>query len=342
MTPSLDRLDERGMRLQSRSPDSLSHRDITGPRTLEKFTAWLKQADDRPLFVFLHLWDVHYDYTPPQRYLQIFDPDYEGSVTADDYVRNQAVNPKMAARDLRHVLALYDGEIRFADDILGQILSELDRRRGLKNTLIVVTADHGEEFFEHGWKGHQRTLFDEVVCVPLIVCWPGHVKAGLVVEDQVRLIDLMPTLLSLAGVPLNTVVQGRDLAALLRQGKLPSEAALCELLVDRQNRYALRTNEWKVIIDDDRQQVAYFDLRASPDERYSTAQTAERVGSALAELKRVRDASIALRQRIGGGVHDVQVGEEMRRQLESLGYIGGQEEETAVQSSASQPGSDAP
>ena len=129
-------------------------------------------------------------------------------------MQNAAINAGMPARDLRHLIALYDAEIRFTDDTLGRLLSLLEKRGRLNNTLVVITADHGEEFFEHGGKGHQRTLFDEVV------------------PDQVRLIDVMPTQLAMAGVEHPPQMQGRDLTPLLRGGHLPPVAAMSELLVD--------------------------------------------------------------------------------------------------------------
>ena len=108
----------------------------------------------------------------------MFDPDYKGTISTQNFMSNRAIHPYMDQRDLQHVLALYDGEIRFTDDILGQILAELERSGRGQQALIVVTSDHGEEFFEHGSKGHQRTLFDEVIKVPLIFSWVARHKRG--------------------------------------------------------------------------------------------------------------------------------------------------------------------
>jgi len=316
----------------------LSHVDITGPRTIEKLTTWLETAKlERPLFLFLHLWDVHYDYIPPSRYVEMFDPDYGGDVTAENYMRNGAINPKMTTRDLEHVVALYDGEIRFTDENLEQMLAVLDRHGELDNTLIVITSDHGDEFFEHGWKGHQRTLFEEMVRVPLIMHWPGHLDSGLVVEDQVCLIDLLPTLLSLAGVPLGSEVQGRDLSPLLRGKALPVQSALCELLVDDRDYRALRTNGWKVVLDRPAQRAFFHDLRADPRERRPLAQMTERFRAALTELRQVRNASIAFGQRLGRTADDAQLSDELEARLRSLGYLDDQAEAANTQPAASQP-----
>jgi arylsulfatase A-like enzyme len=162
---------------------------------------WSDDGRRAPFFVFLHMWDVHYDYAPPPPYDRMFDPDYQGDMTADDFTRNTRITAKMDPRDLAHVRALYDGEIRCTDDHLGRIVATLRALDALDDTIVVVTADHGEEFFEHGLKGHGVALHDEVIRIPLVVRWPRRIAAGQRVSEQVRLGDLAPTILGLAGVP---------------------------------------------------------------------------------------------------------------------------------------------
>ena len=93
-------------------------------RWLEK---WRGSAPRKPFFIFLHLWDVHYDYAPPPPYDMLFDPHYEGTVTGRDYARSLEVHPGMDRRDLEHVIALYDGEIRYTDEHLGRLLERMPR-----------------------------------------------------------------------------------------------------------------------------------------------------------------------------------------------------------------------
>jgi arylsulfatase A-like enzyme len=106
----------------------------------------------------------------------------------------------MPARDLQHLIALYDGEIRFTDEHLGRIVARLEHLGALDDTIVVVTSDHGDEFFEHGQKGHSKTLYDEIVRVPLVVRYPARVAYGRRVAAQVRLMDVAPTILGLAGI----------------------------------------------------------------------------------------------------------------------------------------------
>ncbi|MFN8545780.1 MAG: sulfatase [Candidatus Binatia bacterium] len=182
-----------------------SHRSITSPALVRLVSEWLTGWNDggrqRPFFLFVHMWDVHYDYTPPPPYDTLFDPDYAGHVNGVDFLNNPAINAEMDPRDLAHVVALYDGEIRFTDEHLGRILAQLRALGVLDETLVVVTADHGDEFFEHGHKGHAKVVYDESVLVPLVMRFPGHVPAGRTIGPQVRLMDVAPTILSLVGVP---------------------------------------------------------------------------------------------------------------------------------------------
>jgi arylsulfatase A-like enzyme len=183
-----------------------SHAGATSPDLMALANQWLAErdaeGDERPFFIFLHLWDVHYDYEPPAPYDTLFDPDYLGSMTSRDFQRNKAIQPGMDPVDLAHVVALYDGEIAYTDQQLGGFLDGLRRAGVLDETLVVVTADHGDEFFEHGNKGHRKTLFDESLLVPLVLRYPPAVPAGTLVGGQVHLGDVAPTLLSLAGVPM--------------------------------------------------------------------------------------------------------------------------------------------
>jgi arylsulfatase A-like enzyme len=287
MTTTHDKAPDAAVRHGARAPSGLSHADVTGPRTRAEVTAWAQAGVQEPYFLFLHMWDVHYDYIPPQEYVERFDPDYDGEIDGSRFSTDERLHAGMPERDLRHLIALYDGEIRFTDDTLREIFGELKSRGLLTNTLVVVTADHGEEFFEHNGKGHQRTLFDEVLRVPLIVWWPGTLPGGTSISDQVRLIDLMPTLAFYAGVDQKLVVQGRNLAPLLEGGSLPPEPALAELLAEGLSIRALRTNEVKAMRFRDDLPAILLRLDVDPGEQLSI-----QPGSPLEDERRQYEAQL--------------------------------------------------
>jgi arylsulfatase A-like enzyme len=321
MTRLADDLPGRRVRRQARAVLGAAHADVTGPRLLEEVGAWVDSVGGRPFFLFLHMWDVHYDYVPPERYVEMFDPGYPGDLTGAGFARDPRIRRDMPARDLRHLVALYDGEIRFSDDILGEIFGLLEGRGRFAEALVVVTADHGEEFFEHGGKGHQNTLFEEVLRVPLVMRWPGAIPAGRVVELQVRLIDVMPTILSLAEVPLPLLIQGRDLSPLLRGEELAPRAALAELLVDDRRIRALRSNGEKLVSYGE-ERFQHFDLQQDPGEQEPLAKGSDRFAGAREALELATERALAFRERLGDRrAAEAPLDREMCERLKALGYL---------------------
>ncbi len=313
------------VRRGARAESGHSHADVTGPRTRAEVSAWVERGVAEPYFLFLHMWDVHYDYIPPPEYIERFDPDYAGEIDGSGFSTDERLHAGMPARDLRHLIALYDAEIRFTDDTLREIFNVLEAAGHLSDTLVVVTADHGEEFFEHDGKGHQQTLFDEVLRVPLIVWWPGRLPAGSVISDQVRLIDLMPTLASYAGAGRQLAVQGRDLAPLLEGGSLPPEPALAELLAEGLSMRALRTNVAKAMRFRDDFPALLFKLGVDPGEQAPIVPNApledERRHYALQlrdTVQRAQDLKRALRNT---QPEPAQPDPELLKRLQALGYL---------------------
>ena len=251
---------------------------LTSPRSVGLVRRWLDQRDDsdreRPFFVFLHMWDVHYEYIPPPPYDTMFDPDYTGDVTGLRFMRDPRINRNMPQRDLDHLLALYDGEIRYTDDHLGNLFDLLAQRGILDETIVVVTADHGDEFFEHGGKGHAETLFDEVLLVPLIMRYPAGIPAGSVVDRQVRLLDVAPTILSLAGIARPekfghsgpAVSAARDLTPMIR-GEVADEPGLVAFGHLRREQVSIRTETSKLIRDTRINRARRYDLANDPAEQ---------------------------------------------------------------------------
>jgi arylsulfatase A-like enzyme len=324
MTQLPDDLADDQVREEARSPVQAAHRDTTGPRTVAEVEKWSARADGRPFFAFVHLWDVHYDYIPPRDYARLFDPDYRESRSFGSFVSDPAFRPPLDPRELQHVLALYDGEIRWTDDHLAKILEVLTRKAGGDDRLlVVVTSDHGDEFFEHGQKGHQKSLYEEVIRVPLVMRWTGHLPAGRVVEEQVRLIDLMPTLCAAAGVEAPAQVQGRDLLPWLAAGApLPPEPALSELHVAPFALHALRTETFKVISRDRGRRVESYALDRDPGETRFAPAADPRTGPAVSRLRRLVEDSVGLRRRLEADPDLVVASPRLERMLQQLGYVG--------------------
>lgn len=149
---------------------------------------WEATRHERPYFAFANFFDAHESYDPPAPYRTRF-------------------TRTPVARDL------HDGEIAYVDDQIRRLFDELKRRGALDNTIVVVTADHGEQFREHGMSGHGNSLFYQLLHVPLVIRFDGHLPAGRRVAHVVSVRDLGATLLDLAGVSPHVSFPGRSLAA---------------------------------------------------------------------------------------------------------------------------------
>jgi arylsulfatase A-like enzyme len=305
-----------------------ARKDITGPRVVEKVQAWLSGAAPRPFFMFIHLWDVHPDFIPPPPYDRMFDPDYAGTETGEDFLFSPTVHPAMPKRDLEHIIALYDGEIAWTDAHVGQILDHLDALKLRDSTIVLLLSDHGEEFLEHGSKGHRHTLFDELIRIPLIVRYPGYVPAGRRFAEQARMIDVPSTLLALASAPPPTDVMGQSLAPLFVGGKLAGDTlAISELFSHGQQLRTFRRPERKLIRDEQTGGLGVVELGTDPGEHKPLADTSNPLVRAalrdgelgtkwLNDFKRIVPRTTAAPQ----------LSDDVRRQLESLGYLRGKEE----------------
>jgi arylsulfatase A-like enzyme/uncharacterized membrane protein YbhN (UPF0104 family) len=142
-------------------------------------------------------------------YMDPHDPYYPHPYDGTAYAR--AAHPKPAADEAPRLSRLYDGEISFWDESFGQLMAALKERGLYDDMTIVVTSDHGEEFFEHGGYWHGTTLYDEALHVPLLVKLPGNEIRNTVVKHLVQSIDLMPSLLRIAGLEVPAGVQGQDI-----------------------------------------------------------------------------------------------------------------------------------
>lgn len=187
-----------------------SHKDITNPRIAANFAATMKREDDRPFFFFVHMWDPHYELVPPPPYDSMFS---DGPLP-DDPVRDFRHDPRfragMSDETRGAVMALYDGEIRFTDDTIARLLAELESRKLLDDTVVVITSDHGDEFLEHGGKGHKQTLYQEVLHIPLVFWAKGMLPAARATATA-SLVDVAPSLARLAGISELADVDGTPL-----------------------------------------------------------------------------------------------------------------------------------
>lgn len=274
-------------RIESHGRLTLAQVQRAGHATLDTLLPWLRQvaAGPAPFFAFLHLYEPHTPHQPPPAFADYRDP--------------------------------YDGEIAAADAVVQRLLEALDALDLYARSTVILVSDHGEGLGDHGEAEHGILLYREALQVPLIIKLPNHQRAGATVATPVQIVDLMPTVLSLAGA--TTVPDGLDgrslLPALTGEGEVPSRGLYAESF-HPQLRYgwsgltAWIEGRWHLIDGPDPE---LYDLEADPQERHNKLRDERRV------YARMREALAAVVEAPEPpGVID----EETRRRLESLGYLG--------------------
>jgi len=220
------------------------------PEMVRQVLRWItdgRRASDEPFFAYLHLLDVHWPYEPPDEAARLLG--IASGRPADDRSLRDAVNEghvDLTPAQLEQIVRRYDAEIRGVDTALGTLFDSLERL-GNDDLIVVLTSDHGEAFLEHGYLGHGSDLYEESVRVPLTVRLPGSRKAGTVVDLAVSTLDIMPTLLDLAGCP-EEEAEGRSLLPLFEGGRSkPDRPAFAEVRHGNTERQALWSRGWKLI-----------------------------------------------------------------------------------------------
>jgi arylsulfatase A-like enzyme len=164
----------------------------------DRFNEWLANDPAGPWLGWMHYLEPHTPYTPPEPWFSKFDPEMRGLTDGTEAGMAEFREAIPAEEFQRNTIALYDGNLAWVDYQFGRVIDELKARGEWDRTIVIVTSDHGEAFWEHGVRGHGTHVYDEFVRIPLVVRVPGLSPRR--VDQVVELIDVTPTILDLAGV----------------------------------------------------------------------------------------------------------------------------------------------
>ena len=290
--------------------------------------SWLDRRDEaRPFFLVVHTLDPHDPYEPREPFRSRF----AGAVTEAAARSACCIRARELAKldvdaslaRARDSIALYDAEIAQNDAAFGELLDELSRRSLYDASAIVLTSDHGEEFYEHGSWRHANTLYEEVLRIPFVLRLPDGERAGLSLDSPLDQVDLAPTFLALAGAPIPAELPGESWLPALAGGPAPDRESLAWLEHPAISISSIRLGSWKALrtVGAWRPPVGrapdeLYDLGADPGELRDLAAT-----DALRRrwaIGRMTSAGSRL-PRAGG--EDVEIDAELDRTLRALGYL---------------------
>jgi arylsulfatase A-like enzyme len=284
---------------------------------------WLGEHRDRPTFLYMHLMSPHHPYDPP--------PPFDRAFVTNPQTPPMIVYPRkghflyehgdpLSAERLADMIGRYDGDILFGDTVVGKLFAEMRRLELLDRTVVVITADHGEEFYDHQNWGHGHSVYNELLHVPLLVRYPATLPQGARVDVPVMSVDVVPTILELAGVAPVGTLAGRSLVPLM-QGKpweRPAEA-YAELIYRYGEGRALITADKKLVettVGQDHRRLL-FDLVTDPDENRNL------IGDHTDPLPYERRLAELLAWATQHRVDAVEahVSEDMEKRVRALGYV---------------------
>lgn len=264
---------------------------IDGRTVNELAKAWLNEHAGEDFFLFLHYWDPHTPYLPPEKYVSRFydagrDPRDPANRSMERAYNNGAypffkyhhydlLGP---VTDAEYINALYDAEIGYLDDLLQELDETLERLGIQGDTLLVLFGDHGESLTEHDIFWDHCGLYEHTVRVPLIMRWPGRIPAGRSVSGLVQQVDMMPTLLEAAGLPVPDGLDGRSLWPAIRGEASGAHDTIYLSECAWQAARGITDGSYKLIVTYDpgpfkRPPRELYHLEADPDETVNLAET---------------------------------------------------------------------
>ncbi len=294
----------------------------------EPFFGWLQELRERNFFAYIHVIDPHGVYDPPAEFRSWYEDLTPGAtpVERDDVWHDPewVETPTMEGRR-----ALYDGEIRVNDHYFERLLEELQRLELLKDTLVIFVSDHGEHLGEHGQWEHHDPGYVEVLHVPLFMVYPGRIGKGTRVAEPVQLLDVMPTILDIAGIDATgLLLQGRSLLPLIEGRESEPRIALSEELTNFHGEdgpevwASIFFRQWHVLRTRSVGSAVAFDLAADPEEQRVGRPAPELVERSELLMRTMKETNVAIRRALmAGALQDVQTSTETQERLRSLGYL---------------------
>ena len=231
---------------------------------------WLDKNKTEPFFLYLHYYDNHWDYLPPEPYYSMYDPNYKGTIDGRLVSKEPLYSDIPTKEDVHHMVALYDGEVRQTDTDLGELLKYLKINAFMGDTIVVVVSEHGEQFYEHGNTSHHG-LYDELIHIPMAIHFPDSKPARY--EGLVSQVDIMPTILDAIGLEEQIPSNSKGISLIKAEnGEVSRDWVYAEYLGGAiPDCSVLRSKKYKVIKFEKRFEI--YDLQSDKHELRPLRQT---------------------------------------------------------------------
>lgn len=303
---------------------------ISSPGITEEGIEFIRNNKDKKFFLFLHYFDPHYYYYDHEKtsgYSGMFKKAASKNDQSELVMNINMGKQTFEQEDIDFLKYCYNGEIRFTDKYIGQILDELKKHGLYENSIIIFTADHGEEFAERGTLGHGHTLYEEQIKVPMAIKLPAGqtMPGGKVNRKTVSNIDLLPTLMTLLDIENNIKNQGGNLFT-KGDGKDPILSEVNQVLYrKKRDKISVILDGWKLILDLKTKKYELYGLAQDPGEKDNKIDNNENAPSKIfiKKMKKELMLFLAMRKKYSSGTpgKHVKMTEEEKRRLKSLGYF---------------------
>ena len=282
----------------------------------ERINDFLNRDLKQPFFLYVHMLGPHWPYDPPEEFnifqnkdaplppnISVYDKMLRGE--ARRFLNQLISNGKLSEEDVKYLIDRYDGGIYQSDAALALVLDEIKSKGLHKNSMIIITADHGEQLMDHGWIGHWQP-FNDTLHIPLIINYPPLFKKREFRDYPVESIDIGPTILSAAKIKKPVTFKGENILAGKGKGYAVSDGG---------SWWKIQNLEWSLIYHLDKKKYELYDLQSDPGELYNIAdQHSDIVEKLTTQIKKEIKSSITK-------VRKVELDAKTIERLKTLGYI---------------------
>jgi len=273
---------------------------------------WLKKNSREPFFLYVHYMDVHTPYNPPLKYRFFYTQKKNSRLIPF----NGPIHRDVSKEHITYTRALYEAQINYWDDNFRKFIKNLEKGGWTQNTIFIILSDHGEEFYEHKGFGHGVTIYQEQLKVPLYLIFEGSIQSNQIRKDPVRLIDILPTVCTLADRDVSQLeLQGTDFLSSKKKNEKPM-TTYAETFQGKIPR-SIQTIKFKLIYNTEEKKYEFYDLLKDKEEKNNLS------GKGLPEETSLRSKleKILEAENIKIKAKKKKLDKKTLEQLKALGYI---------------------